>query len=269
MRSARAQTEQPKSIFYLSVCICIFIFFSLARLLLDKFVFHTQLPASVYAWIFFWLFFSMAFSFLSLYEFKVGFLLEVFGLLIAWRILELHGIVSVSIVLGCVFSFQLTQLAIVIRHSLKKSNAQNIQGLISHWQLAFIRMYIGFDFIPHFTEKLFAGSAVHMIDVKAFVALGIPYPNFFVWLAGCCEFAAALSISSGFLLRIGALGATLYLLIATYLGNHFLLGFIWVNHGGGWEFAVMWAVIILSFALTGEHFFSLDEWTASRVKTIR
>ena len=56
------------------------------------------------------------------------------------------------------------------------------------YQLVFIRIYVGYDLIPHFSEKLFAGPAIRNIDVLAFTSLGVPEPLFFVYLAGIIEF---------------------------------------------------------------------------------
>jgi putative oxidoreductase len=119
-------------------------------------------------------------------------------------------------------------------------------------------MYIGFDIAAHAAEKLFAGIMPFQQVVQAFVNLHVPYPAFFVTLAGLCEFGAAIALGLGLLTRLGAIAAALYLVIATYLGNHFLLGFIWANAGGGWEYPVLWTVFTLIFAVLGGGRFSLD-----------
>jgi putative oxidoreductase len=67
-------------------------------------------------------------------------------------------------------------------------------------------------------------------------------------------------------MRLGAIGAVLYLVIATYLGHHFSLGFIWAGQGGGWEFATMWIILILCFAITGAHQFSIDQRLEDKFK---
>lgn len=211
-----------------------------------------------------WISLAIFFTVMGVYSFSVGFLLSVFSLLTAWRILELHAMFFTSILLGCAFALKFLHIVYYVSTNIRQANRRNYKNLISQWQLVFIRMYVGYDFIPHFTEKLFAGSSIHMIDVNAFTLLNVPHPDGFVWLAGLCEFAAALSLSTGLFLRLGAFGATGYLIIATYLGNHFSLGFIWVNHGGGWEFAVMWMAIIFSFGLSGMHDFSIDQWLEAR-----
>jgi putative oxidoreductase len=102
--------------------------------------------------------------------------------------------------------------------------------------------------------------------VNAFIHLGVPAPEFFVILAGLCELGAAIALGLGLMMRIGAIGTVLYLLMATYLGHHFSLGFIWAAPGGGWEYATMWMVLILSFAISGVHRFSIDQYLESYFK---
>lgn len=126
------------------------------------------------------------------------------------------------------------------------------------WHLTFIRIYIGFNLIAHFGEKLFAGSAPFQTDVKAFIQLGVPHPEAFVILAGLCELAGAISVGLGFLTRVGAITTTVYLIIATTLGGHFLDGFIWANTGGGWEYPVFWSTLLLSFSVLGAGKYSID-----------
>ena len=129
---------------------------------------------------------------------------------------------------------------------------------LADWHLTFIRLYIGLDFVPHFTEKLFVGAGPRMDDVKAFEQLGTPAPDALVWLAGLCELGAAIGVGLDLLTRLACIGTTLYLLIATLMGGHFALGFIWASLGGGWEHPVLWIVLILSFCYTGAGAFSID-----------
>lgn len=131
---------------------------------------------------------------------------------------------------------------------------------LSVWESAmtFIRMYVGFDLMAHATEKLFAGPMPYMGDVQAFINLHAFMPNALVILAGLCEFGGAIAIGLGLFTRLGAICTALYLLIATVMGGHFSLGFIWANAGGGWEYPVMWIVLVLVFAVEGAGSFSLD-----------
>jgi putative oxidoreductase len=50
--------------------------------------------------------------------------------------------------------------------------------------------------------------------------------NNFLYLAGIIEFLGSLAVICGFLIRFSSFGLVLYLLIATFLGHHFSLGFI-------------------------------------------
>ncbi|WP_304985807.1 DoxX family protein [Coxiella-like endosymbiont] len=87
--------------------------------------------------------------------------------------------------------------------------------------MTFVQIYIGYDLIDYFAEKLFAGSISFRGDIKAFIELEIVDPNFIVTLARPCELRDAIAIGLGFFTRLGSFGITLYLLIATVLGKHF------------------------------------------------
>lgn len=126
------------------------------------------------------------------------------------------------------------------------------------WHLSFIRLYVGFDLIAHCTEKLFAGHIPFRADVTAFAQLNVIDPMFFVRLSGLCELAGVISLGLGLITRVGALGTALYLMIATFIGQHFFKGFIWALPGGGWEYPVMWSVFILSYIVLGADEFSID-----------
>jgi len=131
-------------------------------------------------------------------------------------------------------------------------------------QLFLIRVYLGLDIILHFAEKLFEGGEARGRVVKAFIGLGVPEPLFMVILAGLLEFAIFIGFTFGFMTRVAAVGAALYLVISSALGHHFTNGFIWVIPGGGWEFPIMWAFLSLSFVLTGGGPWSLDAWLRRR-----
>ncbi|MFG1422430.1 DoxX family protein [Roseixanthobacter liquoris] len=128
----------------------------------------------------------------------------------------------------------------------------------SEIQLFLIRVYVGLDFIPHFSEKLFEGPGPRGEDIAAFQHMGVPAPAVMVLLAGLCELAAFFGLTFGFWTRLAGLGTALYLIIALALGGHFQNGFLWVNAGGGWEFAAFWAFVCASFVLTGGGPLSLD-----------
>lgn len=125
-------------------------------------------------------------------------------------------------------------------------------------QLLLIRIYVGLDFIPHFSEKLFEGPGPRGEDIAAFKAMGIANPGFMVILAGLIELAACIGLTLGIWTRLAGLGAAVYLLFALFMGGHDKIGFIWVLPGGGWEFAAFWAFICASFVLTGGGKWSVD-----------
>ena len=204
-----------------------------------------------------WLTLSMAITVLvAPRNFTAGFLGGLFCLLVGWRIAGLHGISVVTYPLTVAFAAFLLQFFDAVRNDLWVGAYARLSRV--GWQLAFIRTYIGFDMIPHFVEKLFAGPGPFMDDVKAFAGFGLPFPAAFVIVAGLCELAAAIGIGMGLLTRLAAVGAALYFLIATLIGGHFGLGFIWASPGGGWEYPVLMMALFLSFVFTGGGAFSLD-----------
>jgi putative oxidoreductase len=191
---------------------------------------------------------------LIMYRYVVtGFLFTAFFALLSARIAALGEFYQYSAVLVGALLIMLLFYKVYSSQSISKNYFS-----LSDSILIFLRMYVGFNFIPHFAEKLFAGGIPRMGDVQAFIHLGLPYPELFVIFAGICELVAAVSIGLGLFTRAGSLFAIVYLMIATYLGHHFSLGFIWATPGGGWEYPVVWMMLIVLIAITGANKFSLD-----------
>ena len=192
------------------------------------------------------------------------FLLSTFTLLISWRLSSLGEMGISRYIYLLAFILDIINYIICGYNDIQdaktdKNNNKNIKHNTKfEWQLFFVRMTIGFIFVPHFTEKLFAGSVIRADDIIAFTQLGVPNPVFFVFFAGLIELACCFSIGCGFLTRLGSFGAFVYLLVASFLGKHFTLGFIWASTGGGWEYPALWSVLIVSFTLFGANSFSLD-----------
>lgn len=199
--------------------------------------------------------------------------LSMFTLLIAWRIaaisepslpyyvLYLYGI---AFVIKLIYLFWLCYQDL---HGRQISSALPIQYMNSaQWQLLFIRMYVGYDLVPHFTEKLFAGVGPRAEVINYFASVKLADPFAFVLLAGLIEFGGAFSISCGFLTRTGSIAFVIYLLTATILGGHFSLGFTWANPGGGWEYPMLWGVLILTFAFFAPYKFSIDMYLQRHYK---
>jgi putative oxidoreductase len=176
-------------------------------------------------------------------------------MLIGWRVAAVHELDIVTFPLLAAFVAFLVQFMDCVRVD---RASENPAMSVADWHLAFLRMYVGFDLVPHFTEKLFAGSSSFDADVAAFASFGLPAPVFFVILGGLCEFGIMIGFGLGLFTRLAGLGATLYYLIATISGGHFTKGFIWADPGGGWEYPVLMMVIFLSFSFAGSGRFSLD-----------
>ncbi|MEB2416682.1 DoxX family protein [Citrobacter sp. R-1.5.2] len=188
-------------------------------------------------------------------NFVIGFLSGLLTLLIGWRI---GGFVLITWVwIPCLLAFlsYLAQFVGTIRVNSTASDSSAISAI--EWQLIFLRMYVGFDLVPHFTEKLFAGSVPYLADVNAFADLWhVPMAWLVVIIAGCCELATCIGIGMGLCTRLAAIGGALYYFFATLIGGHFSTGFIWL--GGGWEYTGIMMACIGSFAFVGAGRFSLD-----------
>lgn len=222
----------------------------------------SKMPLVAKAFMIVWLALSLVASvFISARLRTLGFLLGLFALLIGWRIAGLYQETAIAYVLLLAFIVYVIEFFGTARQSLAggKSAFAGLENMtLTDWHLTFVRLYIGLDFVPHFTEKLFAGAGPHMDDVKAFEQLGTPAPDFLVWLAGFCELGAAIGVGLGLFTRLAAIGSALYVFIATVMGAHFTLGFIWASPGGGWEYPVLWTVLLLSFCYAGAGAFSID-----------
>ncbi len=209
-----------------------------------------------------WLALSLACTvFLTPRNFTAGFLTGLLAMLIGWRIAGLNEVDVVSYPLVLAFAAFVLQFFEVLRADLRKP-----KPLMSaaDWHLTLIRIYIGFDLVPHLTEKLFGGPGPFDADVKAFAGFGLPMPEFFVTLGGLCELGIAIGIGLGLLTRLAGYCAALFFLIATLIGGHFFNGFIWANPGGGWEYPVLMMVLFLTFTWRGAGRFSLDHVLTAR-----
>ena len=215
-------------------------------------------------------FFLLAFSvvalitlFLTKRSFMVYYLISTFAVIAVWRLCALAhfwiGAWIFTLVMLLKFINYIDLSYRSIRY-IKVTNLAHHPKNCYEWQLLFIRLFIGFDLIPHFCEKLFAGSVIRSADVTSFINLHVPHAQAMVIIAGLIELGGAFSISCGFMTRLGSIALSVYLMVATYLGGHFMDGFIWASVGGGWEYPVFWTTLILSFAVFGGGGFSIDRW---------
>ena len=137
-------------------------------------------------------------------------------------------------------------------------------------QLAILRIYIGLDFIHHFAEKFgLLGVTAKQDVIHYFSSVGMS--STMVIVAGLCEFGAFVGFTFGIFTRLASVGTALYLIISLFAGHHHEAGFTWANHAtnimingslqtvyGGWEYPLLWAVLCLSFVITGGRKWSVD-----------
>lgn len=195
---------------------------------------------------------------------RFSYLLSTFTLITAWRLASLAGIPCVPYLYLLAFICKFINFIVIAHNDITCCDKQEHDDKCFEWQLMFIRLFVGFDLIPHFSEKLFAGPVIRVDDLNAFIHLGVPSPLAMVLIAGLMEFGGALSLSCGFFTRLGSICLFIYLIVATTLGHHFSLGFIWASAGGGWEFPVFWSTLVLSFAVFGANRFSFDGYLKER-----
>jgi putative oxidoreductase len=124
--------------------------------------------------------------------------------------------------------------------------------------LAFIRIYVGLMFVPHFGSHVLGGPFQFKIYTLYFTSLGLQMPAMQVVLAGSVELITAIGLVLGLFTRPVALLGSVYLLLSMLWGGHFQIGYVWALPEGGYEFGVFWAVIIAVFAVRGGGPLSVD-----------
>lgn len=97
--------------------------------------------------------------------------------------------------------------------------------------------------------------------VQSFAHLGIPYPQYAVYLAIAGELGGGLGILIGLLTRVAALGAMCSMAVA--------IGYVHVGHGllaknGGWEYPIVLALVALYFVTHGAGPASVDAYIERR-----
>jgi len=231
------------------------------------------LPLQAKLFMVLWLALSVACSFvLSPRNFTVGFLTSLLAMLYGWRIAGQGGVDLVSFALIPAFLAFVLQFFDAMLADLRRGADRLMSA--AEWQLTFIRLYVGFDLVPHATEKLFAGPTQLSADVTAFAGMGLSWPTAFVIVGGLCELGITIGVGLGLFTRLAGFCAALYYLIATLIGGSFLNGFLWVDAGGGWEYPVLMIVLFLTFAVRGAGLFSLDgalaeaPWLPSRLRQL-
>ncbi len=116
-----------------------------------------------------------------------------------------------------------------------------------------IRFFSGLFLVPHGAQQLFGG----MIDGTAgfFSQIGLEPALPLAYLVGATELFGGLFIAIGLLTRPAAMAAAVLLLVAAvqvHLGN----GFFWNN--GGYEYPLLWAILMIGFFFRGGGELSID-----------
>lgn len=116
-----------------------------------------------------------------------------------------------------------------------------------------LRVTTGALFLFHGLVKLFvftpAGTAGY------FESIGLP--GALAYLTMLVEIAGGIALILGFKARIVALALVPVLLGAALFG-HGRSGFNWSNPNGGWEYPVMWAVVMAALAALGDGPYALS-----------
>jgi putative oxidoreductase len=155
--------------------------------------------------------------------------------------------------LGALLFVQFTLRAASVEASAdSREAARNVAAL------AFIRIYVGLMFVPHFGSHILGGPFQFKIYTLYFASLGLHMPAMQVVLAGGVELLTAVGLVLGLFTRPVALLGSVYLLMSMLWGGHFQIGYVWALPQGGYEFGVFWAVMIAVFAVLGGGPLSVD-----------
>ncbi len=220
-------------------------------------VLMSPIPESALRPLLIWL--ALAFFFVVIVvpkSFTLGFLCQLFCLLVAWRIASLYYAFLLSWPLAFAFFVNLVWfLSTIQRNSFETAG----RGLtLWQWQLTFFRILVGFVMVPHFTDKLFAGSLPYMEHVEFFSLLGIANPAMLIDLAGLAELGIALGIGLGLLTRLSCFLGAAYILFAAMISGALEHGFVSFATAVSWELPLILFASYLSFTTTGGGEFSID-----------
>jgi putative oxidoreductase len=116
-----------------------------------------------------------------------------------------------------------------------------------------LRLVAGIIFLMHGLQKT--------ADISMFGgflgSVGVPAPHFFAWAVVVLELAGGLALILGFLTHWVSKLFVLQMLAAIFL-VHASKGFM--ADKGGYEFALLLLVVVISLMITGAGKWSLDEW---------
>lgn len=181
----------------------------------------------------------------------ISFMLTLFFTLIVVRNADQHDWSRVGWLTAITFIPLLLQAIIIFREGIRQYGHQEVA-------LSFLRMFVGFNFLTHCTEKLFlshhdaglVGFFQNVVGMHTFgTVLSENVAVTMIILGGLAELTAAVSIGFGFLTRAGAFIAAIYLIAAELMSGHFGIGYTWMMPGGGWEFPFFYFMVTIPFLL--------------------
>lgn len=125
-----------------------------------------------------------------------------------------------------------------------------------HWPL--LRFFAGMMLVPHGAQKLFgAFGGPGLLDTSyGFQKMGIEPALPLALVAGCIEFFGGLLVAVGLLTRPAALAAFILLMVAV-IQVHLPGGFF--ASRGGYEFPLLWAIVMLAIVIRGGGPLSIDK----------
>jgi putative oxidoreductase len=117
--------------------------------------------------------------------------------------------------------------------------------------VAMLRIAVGIVFVAHGAEKLMNIPGT----VQSFAGIGIPMPQYAVYLAIAGELLGGLGLLIGLLTRVAAFGPLCSMLVAI-VAVHLKHGFMAKN--GGIEYPLVLALVALFFVAHGAGAFAVD-----------
>ncbi len=119
-----------------------------------------------------------------------------------------------------------------------------------------VRFFAGLILAPHGAQKLFEWFGGNQAGtIQFFNNVGVVPGEFWVIVVGSVEFFGGILIAIGLLTRPAALGAIILMVVAILTVNSGN-GYFWTK--GGYEFAMLWAIVFLAIFFKGGGRLSID-----------
>lgn len=118
---------------------------------------------------------------------------------------------------------------------------------------ALLRITLGLAAIAHGLLKVLVFTLPGTVGF--FESLGLP--GILAYITAFAEIAGGLALVAGFQTRLVSLAMVPILLGATWAhsGN----GWVFSNQGGGWEYPLFWAIILVAQTMLGSGAFAVDD----------